>query len=334
MKAPRTLTRRSAGKRPHDDRARAGHGDLPKPAGEPGVRSEDHSMLVDLVVISGFSGAGKSLAMQVFEDAGYFCVDNLPPEMLRQLADLLVHDGSKVSRACVVSDTRGGAHFELLSEVLDELRQDGVAVRLLFLHADEQTLLTRYKETRRRHPLAPSGTVADGIRSEAALLESIRHRADAFIDTTGLSANALRRRITADLLEHDQPSRLAVSFFSFGHKYGPPRDADLSFDVRFLSNPHYVGDLRPKTGFDPEVVDYIAADGRLQRFYGHVLPMLDFLLPEYVAEGKSHLVVAVGCTGGRHRSVAITEALAEYCRGRGDYEVEVQHRDVRRALAH
>lgn len=289
--------------------------------------------LVDLVVISGFSGAGKSLAMQVFEDAGYFCVDNLPPEMLRQLAELLIHDGSKVKRSCVVSDTRGGTHLEALTQVLDELRDDGVAVRLLFLYADEQTLLTRYKETRRRHPLAPSGSVADGIRSEAQLLSPIRDGADATIDTTGLSANALRRRITADLLEHDQPPQLAVSFFSFGHKHGPPRDADLSFDVRFLSNPHYVPELRPLTGFDDPVVELIAADGRLQSFYEHALPMLDFLLPEYEREGKSHLVVAVGCTGGRHRSVAVAERLAEHARAAGRYLVEVQHRDVGRAPA-
>ena len=289
--------------------------------------------LVDLVVISGYSGAGKSLAMQVFEDAGYFCVDNLPPEMLRQLASLFVHEGSKVKRACVVSDTRGGSYFEHLAEVLDDLREDGVAVRLLFLEADPQTLLTRYKETRRRHPLAPSGSVADGIRAEAELLAPIRDGADFCVDTTGSSAAGLRRKIAAEMLARENTAKLAVSFVSFGHKHGPPRDADLAFDVRFLTNPHYVTELRPLTGFDPRVVEHISADGRLQRFYDRVLPLLDFLLPEYVAEGKAHLVVAVGCTGGRHRSVAIAEALGEHCRESGDYLVEVQHRDVNRVPA-
>ncbi len=291
------------------------------------------SALVDLVVISGFSGAGKSLAMQVFEDAGYFCVDNLPPEMLRQLATLFVHEGSKVKRACVVSDTRGGSYFEHLAEVLEELRADGLAVRLLFLEADHQTLLTRYKETRRRHPLAPSGSVADGIRAEAELLAPIREGAGLCVDTTGLSAAGLRRRIASEMLEHEQSSKLAVTFVSFGHKHGPTRDADLAFDVRFLTNPHYVLELRPLTGFDPSVVEHISADGRLQGFYDRVLPLLDFLLPEYVNEGKSHLVVAVGCTGGRHRSVAIAESLAEHCRSSGAYVVEVQHRDVARTPA-
>lgn len=299
-------------------------GDLPPRRG---------SALVDLVVISGFSGAGKSLAMQAFEDAGYFCVDNLPPEMLRPLAELFVHEGSKVQRACVVSDTRGGSYFHGLEQVLEQLRDDGVAVRLLFLQADQQTLLTRYKETRRRHPSAPSGSVADGIEAEFERLAAIRDSADLCIDTTGLSPSALRRKIASELLEQEETGRLAVSFVSFGHKHGPPRDADLALDVRFLTNPHYEPELRPLTGFDSRVVNHISQDGRLQQFYDHVVPLLEFLLPQYVAEGKSHLVVAIGCTGGRHRSVAIAEHLAERCQRAGPYSVQVQHRDVNRAPA-
>ena len=305
------------------------------PVGDPAADGspERGSRLSELVVISGFSGAGKSLAMQVFEDAGYFCVDNLPPEMMRQLAQLFMHEGSKVTHACVVSDTRGGTYFEGLAHVVEELREEGVTVRLMFLEADEQTLLTRYKETRRRHPLAPSGSVADGIRAEIELLGPIRDSADVCLDTTGLSPAALRRKVAGDMLERDHSGRLAVTIVSFGHKHGPPRDADLSFDVRFLSNPHYALDLRPLTGFDPRVVGYISADGRLQQFYERILPLLDFLLPQYVAEGKAHLLIAVGCTGGRHRSVAIAEALADHVREAGEYLVEVQHRDVNRAPA-
>jgi RNase adapter protein RapZ len=268
--------------------------------------------------------------MEVFEDAGYFVVDNLPAEMLRGLAGLFTHDGSKVERACVVSDLRAGEYFERLAAVLDELDADGVANRVLFLQADEQTLLTRYKETRRRHPLARNGNVADGIRREAELLSPIRERADTIIDTTGLSAAMLRRKVASEMLEPGQPGKLAVSFVSFGHKHGPPRDADLAFDVRFLPNPHYEAHLRPLTGFDRRVIDYVGGDGRLREFYDRALPLLEYLLPQYVAEGKSHLVIAVGCTGGRHRSVVIAEDMAAHFREDGRYFVEVQHRDVDR----
>jgi len=288
------------------------------------------SHLTDLVIISGLSGAGKSSAMNVFEDAGYFCVDNLPAEMIRSLAELFMHEGSKVERAAVVSDSRGGEYLAALAGVVDELDATGLAHRVVFLRADEQTLLNRYKETRRRHPLAPNGSVVDGIRREQELLAPVRDRADLVIDTSGLSPAALRRKVADELLEPDTPGRLAVTFASFGHKHGPARDADLAFDVRFLPNPHYDIQLRPLTGFDQRIVDYVGRDGRLEQFYGHVVPLLEYLLPQYVAEGKSHLVVAIGCTGGRHRSVAIAEHLASVFRDRPQYIVEVQHRDVDR----
>ena len=292
---------------------------------------QPESHLEDLVVISGFSGAGKSLAMQVFEDAGYFCVDNLPAEMIRSLADLFTHAGSKVERAAVVSDLRGGTYFEKLAEVLDELDAAGVTHRVLFLCADDETLLTRYKETRRRHPLAQEGSVADGIRREAELLEPVKARADVTIDTTGLSASMLRRKVASELLRRETPGRLAVTFTSFGFKHGPARDADLLFDVRFLPNPHYEADLRPLTGFDSRIVEYVARDGRLEEFYGRIVPLLEYLLPQYVGEGKSHLMIAIGCTGGRHRSVAIAEEMVRRFGGDDRFIVDVQHRDVERA---
>jgi UPF0042 nucleotide-binding protein len=287
--------------------------------------------LVDLVIISGQSGAGKSSAMNVFEDAGYFCVDNLPAEMIRSLAGLFMHDGSKVERAAVVCDLRGGEYFAHLARVIETLRSDNVAHRLIFLCADDETLLSRYKETRRRHPLAPEGNVIDGIRREAEALAPIRELADTLIDTSGLSASALRRKVANEMLEEKSPRRLAVTFGSFGHKHGPPRDADLAFDVRFLPNPHWEPELRPLTGFDTRIVDYVARDGRLQEFYDRVVPLLEYLLPQYVAEGKAHLVVAIGCTGGRHRSVVIAEHLASHFRSDDRYFIEVQHRDVDRA---
>jgi RNase adapter protein RapZ len=285
------------------------------------------SALTDLVVITGFSGAGKSTAMAVFEDAEYFCVDNLPPEMIRSLVDLFMHSGARVARAAVVSDARGREHFEGLTAMLDELRSVGVHYRILFLEADEETLLRRYKETRRRHPLAPRGTVATGIARERELLAPLRERADVVIDTSALSAAMLRRRLTEDLLPTRNPGRLAITFQSFGFKYGASRDADVMFDVRFLPNPHYEPDLRPFTGKDPRVVEFINRGGALDEFYEHLDPLLDYLLPQYLAEGKSHLVIAIGCTGGRHRSVAITEHLAERYRSDGSYLVDVAHRD-------
>src|SRR5918998_5899045 len=289
------------------------------------------SNLEDLVVISGLSGAGKSSAMNVFEDAGYFCVDNLPASMIRSLSELFMHEGSKVERAAVVCDSRGGEYLAELAGVIDQLAAVGVVHRVVFLTADEEALVNRYKETRRRHPLSPHGSVLDGIRAEQELLAPVRQRADLVIDTSGLSAAALRRKVADELLEPSTPGRLAVTFTSFGHKHGPPRDADLAFDVRFLPNPHYDAELRPLTGFDTRVIDYIARDGRLEEFYARLLPLLDYLLPQYVAEGKAHLVVAIGCTGGRHRSVAIAEHLAAHFRGDGRYVVDVQHRDVERA---
>ncbi|MBA2349086.1 MAG: RNase adapter RapZ [Solirubrobacterales bacterium] len=286
------------------------------------------SRLEDLVVITGFSGAGKSTALAVFEDAGYFCVDNLPPEMIRSLVELFLHEGSKVERAAVVSDVRTGEFFEALHEVLAGLQELGAPHRMLFLDADEQTLLNRYKETRRRHPLAPRGAVSKGIAAERKLLEPFKSEATAVLDTTGLGATGLRRRIAEHFLPREADRKLAVTFQSFGHKHGPPRDADLSFDVRFLPNPHYVPELKPLTGKDPEIVAYVGRDGHLQRFYDHLEPLLDYLLPRYEAEGKAHLMVAIGCTGGQHRSVAITEHLAARYDDRDDLFVEASHRDI------
>jgi UPF0042 nucleotide-binding protein len=295
-------------------------------SGEPVIESR----LQDFVVITGFSGAGKSTAMNVFEDAGYFCVDNLPPEMIRSLVELFMHKGSKVERAAVVSDVRGGVYFEALRAVVDDLDALGLSHHVVFLEAAEQTLVTRYKETRRRHPLAPEGSVAAGVAAERALLEPLRGRADLVIDTTGMSAAMLREKIAEEFLPRKAVGRLSVTFMSFGFKHGPPREEDLAFDVRFLANPHYEPELRELTGLDEPVVEYIARDGRLEQLYVRVQALLDFLLPQYVAEGKAHLVIAIGCTGGRHRSVAIAEHLAERYRDHDDLDVAVAHRDIDR----
>jgi UPF0042 nucleotide-binding protein len=303
---------------------RSGGDSKPEKTAQPVVETR----LRDLVVITGFSGAGKSTAMNVFEDAGYFCVDNLPPEMIRSLVELFVHEGSKVERAAVVSDVRGGVYFEALRAVVDDLDALGLSHHVLFLEAAEQTLVTRYKETRRRHPLAPDGSVAAGVAEERALLAPLREQADLVIDTTGMSTATLRSKIADELLPHEVAGRLALTFMSFGFKHGPPREEDLAFDVRFLANPHYEADLRELTGKDPRVVEYIARDGRLDEFYERLHALLDFLLPQYVSEGKAHLVIAIGCTGGRHRSVAIAEHLAARYRDSDELDVAIEHRDI------
>jgi RNase adapter protein RapZ len=284
----------------------------------------------DFVVITGFSGAGKSQAMATFEDAGYFCVDNLPPEMIGSLADLFGHEGSKVERAAVASDTRGGAYFDSLVKTLEDLDKGGIPYRLLFLEASDPVLINRFKETRRRHPLADGGSVEAAIRDERELLAPLKERADVSIDTSDLSAARLRKVVADKMLPRGKIGRLAVTFLTFGFKHGTPRDADLTFDVRFLPNPHYEEELRDLTGLDGAVIDYVEGSDGIQEFYDHLTPLLDYLLPAYEREGKAHLTVGIGCTGGRHRSVVIAEHLSRIYDARDDLLVDVVHRDVQK----
>jgi RNase adapter protein RapZ len=268
--------------------------------------------------------------MACFEDAGYFCVDNLPPEMIGSLAELLDHEGSKVERAAVASDVRGGEFFDSLVRVLGELEDRGVKPRLLFLDASEEVLVDRFKETRRRHPLSNGGGggVAQGIRAERELLAPLRERADVSIDTSELTAARLRKVVADKMLPRGSVGKLALTFLTFGFKHGTPREADLLFDVRFLPNPHYESELRWLTGLDEEVVSYVENSDGLADFYGNLTPLLDYLLPSYEQEGKAHLTIGIGCTGGRHRSVVIAEHLAKLYGTRGDYLVDVVHRDI------
>jgi RNase adapter protein RapZ len=293
-----------------------------------GERNGRRARDVTLVIITGHSGAGKSEAIAAFEDSGYFCVDNLPPRMIAGLGELFRHDGSGVERAAIVSDVRGGEYFEDLVQVLDELQGEGLKPMLLFLEAGEEALLDRYKETRRRHPLAPEGRIVDGIRAERELLAPLRERADLVIDTSDQSGAELRRRITEELLGEEDTAKLALTLLTFGFKNGPPRDADLTLDVRFLPNPHYDDRLRPMTGMDQEVRDYVESGTQAGEFYGRLLPLLEFLVPAYVAEGKSHLTIAIGCTGGRHRSITVADRIRRDLANRDDVIVRVKHRDV------
>jgi UPF0042 nucleotide-binding protein len=292
----------------------------------------------DFVIVSGLSGAGKSQAMATFEDAGYFCVDNLPPEMIGGLANLFQHEGSKVERAAVVSDVRGGEYFDGLVEVLDELRERGFPYRVLFLQASDEALVNRFKETRRRHPLAEGtaatttvgGPIVTAIEAEREILEPLRLRADVVIDTSELTAARLRKVVADKMLPRGQRGKLAVTFMSYGFKHGTPREADLLFDVRFLPNPHYEEHLRELTGLEAPVREYVESSDGIDEFYDRLAPLLDYLLPQYVNEGKAHLTIAIGCTGGRHRSVVIAEHLARTYGERDGYLVDVVHRDAGR----
>jgi UPF0042 nucleotide-binding protein len=283
---------------------------------------------MDLTIITGLSGAGKSGAMGAFEDADYFCVDNLPPQLLPSLVDLFALEGSTVERAALVFDVRGGAWFDRLVTDLDRIAaMPGIDLRILYLEASDDVLLARFRETRRRHPLAEGGEVLRGIEKERDLLAGIRDRADVVIDTTDMNPWQLRDAVTQTMKPGDRP-RMRVTFSSFGFKHGVPREADLMFDVRFLRNPHYVPELTALTGEDPAVSGYVADDPGYDEFMDRLFALLDHVLPLYEAEGKRHLVVAIGCTGGRHRSVTVAEALA--ARYADDMDVSVAHRDSSR----
>jgi RNase adapter protein RapZ len=284
---------------------------------------------VELTIITGLSGAGKSGAIGAFEDADFFCIDNLPPRLLPSLVDLFNLEGSSVTRAALVFDVRGGVWFDEVVRELDRVAATpGMTTRILFLEASDDVLLARFRETRRRHPLAEGGEVLRGIERERALLEEIRARADVVIDTSGMNTWQLRDAVAREMMSPGDRPRMRVTFSSFGFKHGVPREADLMFDVRFLRNPHYVPELTALTGQDEAVSSYVAEDPGYDGFMERLTSLLDFVLPLYEAEGKRHLVVAIGCTGGRHRSVTVAEALG--ARYDDSLDASVAHRDAGR----
>jgi UPF0042 nucleotide-binding protein len=284
----------------------------------------------ELVVITGMSGAGRSEAMHTFEDLGYFCIDNLPPAFIPQLTELAELPGSRIRKLAVVCDVRGQAFFEQLAGELDKLHERGVAHRVLFLEADRTTLLNRFKETRRRHPLCEEGlSLSEGIETERVALSPIRARADVVLDSSESRPMELRKRIREEFIAGPLTHTLSVSVTSFGFKYGAPSDADIVMDVRFLPNPYYNPDLRPLTGLEAPVRQFVLGRTETADFLKRWLALLDSVTPGYLAEGKTHLVIALGCTGGQHRSVALAEATAAHLR-KGGYRVAVSHRDIER----
>ncbi len=279
-------------------------------------------------IITGLSGAGRSEAARSFEDLGWFVVDNLPPELLAKMAELADRPGGP-ARVAIVVDARGGVFFGELATALDELKALKIDYRICYLEASDDDLVRRYEATRRRHPLAPADRVVEGIRKERLMMESLRGDADLIIDTSGLKPQGLRDRIRAAFSSSPPESSLQVSLLSFGYKYGAPRDADIVIDVRFLTNPYWVDELRPQTGLDAAVQEFVVEQERYGGFLAGVRELFTLALPGYLEEGKSYLTVAVGCTGGRHRSVVVVEELARFFRERG-LSTTIEHRDVDR----
>jgi RNase adapter protein RapZ len=300
------------------------------PAEQPELVESPSDARAELVVITGMSGAGRSEAIHTFEDLGYFCIDNLPPSFIPQLVDLAELPGSNVRRLAIVCDVRGHKFFDQLAGEISALEARGIDERVLFLEADDDTLLRRFKETRRRHPMCEDGeSLVEGIRGERLALDEIRTRADIVIDTSDLRPADLRSEIRDRFLADNIASALSVTVYSFGFKYGVPSDADIVMDVRFLPNPHYDPLLRPFTGLDTPVREFVLSKPETMTFLDRWLPLLDDVVPGYVLEGKHHLAIALGCTGGMHRSVALAEATATHLRARG-YRVAVSHRDIGR----
>ncbi|MYL34036.1 RNase adapter RapZ [Pontibacillus yanchengensis] len=286
----------------------------------------DQSQETQLVIITGMSGAGKTVAVQSFEDLGFFCVDNLPPALLPKFLELMKDTKNNIQKVALVMDLRGREFFDTLFESLDRLgKEEWLTEHILFLDAENQALVSRYKETRRYHPLAPEGTPLEGIEQERMMLDELRGRAQEIIDTTDLKPRELRERILASYSEKKQQV-FSVQVVSFGFKYGLPIDSDLVFDVRFLPNPHYVEHMRALTGLTTEVSSYVFKWTETQKFMEKLLDLLGYMLPQYKREGKSQIVIAIGCTGGQHRSVAIAEHIAQYFST--DYVTHVTHRDV------
>ncbi|MBM7690977.1 UPF0042 nucleotide-binding protein [Peribacillus deserti] len=281
---------------------------------------------IQLVIITGMSGAGKTVAIQSFEDLGFFCVDNLPPTLLPKFLELMKESGSKMNKVALGMDLRGREFFEHLFRALDEMSESSwITPQILFLDAEDSVLVRRYKETRRTHPLAPVGLPLEGIQLERGMLEELKGRARLIYNTSELKPRELREKILSEFSTNNV-STFMVNVMSFGFKHGIPIDADLVFDVRFLPNPHYIDSMRPKTGLDDDVNQYVLKWSETQKFLEKVTDLLTFMLPHYKREGKAQLVIAIGCTGGQHRSVALAEYIGHFFKK--DYFTQITHRDI------
>jgi UPF0042 nucleotide-binding protein len=280
-----------------------------------------------LIIVTGMSGAGKSQAVKVLEDIGYFCIDNLPPVLIPKFAELCVKGGERVRHVALIADIRGGQFFDAMSQALQELRKQSVSYEIVFMEASDKVLINRYKETRRVHPLALHGRISQGIAEERKRLATLREQADFIIDTSSLKTSQLRDILRKRYALNTGRKGLTVTVVSFGFKHGMPIDADIVDDVRFLPNPYYVEEYRHKSGRVPVVRDYVQSFQVTQTFKEKWFDMIDFLLPNYEREGKSQLVIAVGCTGGMHRSVCMAEEMYRHLKETG-VDVSIEHRDL------
>ena len=280
-----------------------------------------------LVIITGLSGSGKSLAANCFEDMGYYCVDNLPIQLIPVFIDLIWRTPGEFRQVALVIDIREGAFLKDFPEILDQIRKQELDVSVLFFESTTETLIRRFSETRRPHPLAGAASVEEGIDREREILKPIRDRADRIIESSAFNVHELRGYLFDNYAEQDRTGSLFVSVVSFGYKYGIPAESDLLFDVRFLPNPHFVENLRAKTGLDSEVVSFIEAIEDYQQYFQMVFTFLLFLVPRFIKEGKTYLTISIGCTGGRHRSVSMAQRLGEEL-GRQGYRVKTTHRDL------
>lgn len=282
-----------------------------------------------LVIVTGMSGAGKTVALKMMEDMGYYCVDNLPIPLIEKFAELALGNNQGLSNQVALGiDIRSGQELPLLDKILQRWRTDGIPFEILFLDASDEVLLKRYKETRRNHPLAGAGRIDEGIKKERECLAFLKKQANVILDTSMLLTKELRQELEKIYMEDGTYDNLFVTVMSFGFKYGIPADADLVFDVRFLPNPYYVEILRPKTGDEKEIQDYVKQGGTADIFLGKLYDMLDFLIPNYVLEGKNQLVIGIGCTGGKHRSVTIANAVYEHLKQQKGLGVKLYHRDI------
>lgn len=282
------------------------------------------------VIVTGMSGGGKGTVLKMMEDAGYYCVDNMPVSLIDKFIELLAMPNNEIEKVVLGLDARANQFFEDARQVISVLRQKGYPIEILFLDANDATLIKRYKESRRVHPLEPRGMIEDGISKEREGLKAFRDMADYVIDTTGLLTRDLKLELERIFVQDEEYNSLMVNVMSFGFKHGIPADVDLVFDVRFLPNPYYVDELKHKTGNDKEVQDYVMACEETEIFLTKLEDMLRFLIPNYVKEGKYRLVVAIGCTGGKHRSVTLANELYKRMENGGDYGITVSHRDVDR----
>ena len=279
------------------------------------------------VIVTGMSGAGKSTVLKIFEDMNFFCVDNLPPALIPKFAELCFEQGSEIDKVAMGIDIRGGKLFSDLFKTLSKLKNSGYDFEILFLDSSNTTLIKRYKETRRSHPLSKTGSIEDGIKKERQILEDVKGKSTYIIDTSNILVRELKEQINGIFLENKKFESLIITICSFGFKYGIPIDSDLVFDVRFLPNPFYIQELKELTGNDSQVYDYVMSFEESNKFLNKLTDMVEFLIPQYIKEGKNQLVISIGCTGGKHRSVTLANSLYKKLKNK-DHSIILKHNDI------